>query len=52
MSLMGLLGSGAFGLLAVWGIAIGIKGAFADMPPNMKGERGGNRFDERLNKAA
>ncbi|MDH4228232.1 MAG: hypothetical protein OEW11_00615 [Nitrospirota bacterium] len=52
MSMLAILSLGGFGLVCLWGISLGVRGAFADSPPYMKGEGQVGRFDARLNRAA
>lgn len=52
MSGMGLVASVAVAALCLWGIAIGLRGAFAEAPPYMEGQGKTGRFDTRLRKSA
>lgn len=52
MSGMGLLAAVAVAALCLWGIVIGLRGAFAEAPPYMQGTGKVGRFDTRLRKSA
>jgi hypothetical protein len=49
---MGMIAVASVVALVVYGIYLGLRGAFAEMPPYMQGEGKTGRFDNRMDKAA